>query len=166
VTVTVSFWFFALLAVCVWLGADVLRLGLAAAVHEGGHLAALFLCGGRVRAVELGACGVRIRPRFSHVMSAREQAAMLLAGPAAGLAAALISDLGGKWRFAMLSAGLSIFNLLPVPGLDGGELLRLKMEGNCLSPRTKRRHLGNNAHGRPRQWQKKGAVIHNYDKKC
>ena len=123
--ITISFCFFAVLAATVWLGGDAIRLLLAAAVHEGGHLAAVFFCGGKIRSVEFGGFGIRIRPFFSRLPSARREAAMLLAGPAAGFAACVPALLCGRWRFALLSAGLSCFNLLPFPGLDGGGLLVL-----------------------------------------
>ena len=120
-----GFWFWALLAVAVWAGEDVCLLLLAAAAHELGHLAVLYLCGGRLGSVRIGAYGIRMRARFSSPPSQRAQAAMLLAGPAAGLLAAAIALLSGNFRFAHISAGLSFFNLLPLRGLDGGSLREL-----------------------------------------
>jgi len=125
VRITMSFSFPAMLAAAVWLGEDVVRLTAAAAVHEGGHLAALYAVGGTVRAIEFGSFGIRIRPRFPRIAAQHAQAVMLLAGPVAGFAAGLAAFFLGKYRFALLSAGLSCFNLLPVPGLDGGELVRI-----------------------------------------
>ena len=120
-----GFWFWALLVVAVWAGEDVCLLLLAAAAHELGHLAVLYLCGGRLRSVRIGAFGIRMRARFSSPPSERAQAAMLLAGPAAGLLAAAAALFFGTVRFARISAALSLFNLLPLRGLDGGGLREL-----------------------------------------
>jgi len=116
------FFFCALLVLGVWAGEDVCLLLLACAVHELSHLAALHLCGGRLRSVRVGAFGIRMRARFKSPPSRRAEAFMLLSGPAAGLLAALISLFFGNLRFARLNAALSLFNLLPLRGLDGGGL--------------------------------------------
>lgn len=123
---TVSFWFFAMIALTVWLGENAVRLLLAAAVHECGHLAAVFFYGGRVEEMRLGALGARIRPRFALSLSVSAERVMLAAGPAAGILAGIAALLFGKERFALLSIGLSLFNLLPLPGLDGGGLMTLR----------------------------------------
>ena len=123
--VTVSFWFFALAAACALTGQDVCGLLLAAAIHETGHLAAMACCGGRVERFELGAFGAKILPRYPKVPSAARELAVLSAGPAAGIAAGAAAALLGFWRFAEINWFLSGFNLLPLPGLDGGSILSL-----------------------------------------
>lgn len=104
-----------------------LALLLAAAAHECGHLAALRVCGGRVRALRLDVCGAVIDRRG---LSGRWQEALCAAaGPAAGAVWALIaSRLGAAmaWPVLVSSSGLSLvlslFNLLPAPPLDGGRI--------------------------------------------
>ena len=123
--VTVSFWFFALAAACALTGQDVCGLLLAAAIHETGHLAAMACCGGRVERFELGAFGAKILPRYPKVPSTARELAVLSAGPAAGIAARAAAALLGFWRFAEINWFLSGFNLLPLPGLDGGSILSL-----------------------------------------
>ena len=106
-------------------GTALFFLLLAALCHEAGHLAALWLLGARVKRIRLGWLGAEIcsdTARLSYV----QEIFCVLAGPAVnlllGLALARISD-------AYLLAGASVvqglFNLLPVPSLDGGTALHL-----------------------------------------
>lgn len=122
--IKVSFWFFAALAAAVYLGGDVALVLLAALLHEAGHAAAILWSGGRIERVELRAFSARIQPRYQRVGSLRREAAVLAAGPAAGLLAAGLAAALGSWRFCMVNIALSAFNLLPMRGLDGGSLLR------------------------------------------
>ena len=94
---------------------------LAAAVHEAGHIAVLYAAGGRVRALELTACGAVLRCALPEGKYAR--AAVCLAGPAASFALTALAQSGGAYRLAGASALLGLFNLLPTPPLDGGMAL-------------------------------------------
>ena len=78
----------------------------AALVHEAGHAAALYLAGGRLRQLTLTACG----------------AVMQAALPCGRFACAAVSLAGA-------SALLSLFNLLPLPPLDGGMALAYLSDG-------------------------------------
>lgn len=102
-------------------------LGTAAAflVHEGAHLAALYLGGGRLRALELTLAGAQIRTQGQ--LSCGRELLAVLAGPGSDLLLALVlARLGERWY---LPAGICLaaggFNLLPLPGLDGGRAVRL-----------------------------------------
>ena len=94
---------------------------LAAAVHELGHIAVLYAAGGRVHTLELTACGAVLRCALPEGRYAR--AAVWLAGPAASFALTALAQSGGAYRLAGASALLGLFNLLPVPPLDGGMAL-------------------------------------------
>lgn len=94
---------------------------LAAAVHELGHIAVLYAAGGRVHTLELTACGAVLRCALPEGRYAR--AAVCLAGPAASFALTALAQSGGAYRLAGASALLGLFNLLPVPPLDGGMAL-------------------------------------------
>ena len=56
-------------------------------------------------------------------------AAVSLAGPAAGFALTIAARACGGWRLAGASALLSLFNLLPLPPLDGGMALVYLSDG-------------------------------------
>lgn len=106
-------------------------------IHELGHYVAA-----RQRGVEVGGlffvpflgAAVAFRSGFSDV---RTQAYVALAGPLAGSVAAVLCYLMGRWTdspllIAVAYAGLflNLFNLLPVPMLDGGQITAI------ISPRV------------------------------
>ena len=94
----------------------------AAVIHELGHAAAIYACGGCISGVSLSACGAVIRQgRF---LSYGADCIISLAGPAAGIAAAWLLCIWGFPVAAGANSMLSLFNCLPVLPLDGGCALR------------------------------------------
>lgn len=123
-----SFGFFALLAVYMLLDTNGLGIPVLVSVtlHECGHLAALYYCGGYVDRVEFALYGIRIEKRG--MLTYRGEALVYLGGVCANGGALLLCILLGKWgNFAQINLLLMIFHLLPVGRLDGGALLRLAM---------------------------------------
>lgn len=103
----------------------------AIALHEGGHLLCAAGFGIRPRRISLTARGVGVAMDLD--LTARGARFLIaLAGPAVNLAACLAGAAGwrisgaGCWlEFAAVNGVAALVNLLPVPGLDGGDLLRL-----------------------------------------
>lgn len=101
---------------------------LAAILHECGHLFVLYLLGGRVERAEILPFGGEI-VAGGRTFSYGESALLSFSGAAVNLVCALpllFSD--GRMpnvflTFSGCSLGLALFNLLPVRGLDGGEIL-------------------------------------------
>lgn len=122
--VTCDFWFFAVVAAAVYFGGDALCLLLAALVHEVGHWLALVATNNGVLQLRLRGCCARIIPYYRRLPGLRQELIILVAGPLAGIVFALLLKPFAS-RFAKISLLLSIFNLLPVRGLDGGSILRL-----------------------------------------
>ncbi len=118
-----SFWFFAIVALAVFAGADMVMLLFAVLIHEAGHAAAVVLSGGRITRIYAGMFGIRMYTRFGHYAGSRREILIWLSGPAAGMAAGLLALALSHWRFGAMNLLLSAFNLLPVEGLDGGGVM-------------------------------------------
>ena len=96
----------------------------AAAAHELGHWVAICLLGGRVCRLRLSAVGAEMVLERS--LSYGRECFCALAGPAVNLLLAVCFSRGAQeWTlvFAGLNLALALFNLLPLPALDGGRAL-------------------------------------------
>lgn len=104
---------------------------LAAAFHEGAHLAVLFCLGAPPRSAEFSALGCRMVLDPEKRLSYRRNALVSLAGPAANLLSfGLLALLGkGSLPFAQASLALGAFHSLPVEPLDGGLAFRALLSG-------------------------------------
>ena len=117
--------------------AALLLLGLAALIHELGHLAAAVACGVRITGMRLDLFGARLE--LPGLLSYRQELLVALGGPAANLLTATVlfrawtacgcpvcgasPSLSG-WALVLgvllpASLGLCAVNLLPVASLDG-----------------------------------------------
>lgn len=92
---------------------------LAAAVHEGFHIAAVYLLGGQIHGLSLGSGGAVIS---AAPMSQGRELFCVLAGPVGSLILLLFA----RWipRTAVCALIQSAYNLLPFLNLDGGRALR------------------------------------------
>lgn len=97
-------------------------------VHEAGHALAINACGGRVKSVRADSAGLCMQS-FG-VYGTAQELFVLLAGPMAGLALALVCSHIGRLCVNVLllkTAGISLlltaYNLLPALPLDGGRAL-------------------------------------------
>ena len=98
---------------------------LAALCHELGHLAALALVRARIEQIRLTAFGAEIRADTRYLPYERE-IFCTLAGPAVNLILAVIlARIAGEYLMAGANLFLGVFNLLPLPSLDGGRALHL-----------------------------------------
>lgn len=109
----------------------VMGAAIAAAVHELGHLTALWMCGCPVGSMEIDLGGAVIR---TGAMDDREELCCALAGPMAGALVCLF----GRWfpEAAICAAVQTAFNLLPVYPLDGSRVW-LAMRNICCKPGQK-----------------------------
>ncbi|MBQ3075148.1 MAG: site-2 protease family protein [Clostridia bacterium] len=108
---------------------DILLFLGAVLLHETGHLAALYRYGYPPKRISFSCLGAKMETGESYIPYKKE-AAIYLSGPAAGLFGCLLAFFLLRWHFT--KAGmlffsfnllLTLFNLLPIKGLDGGEAL-------------------------------------------
>ncbi|MBQ4066356.1 MAG: hypothetical protein IJD22_01805 [Clostridia bacterium] len=105
---------------------------LAVSLHEAGHvLSSLILCK-RLPTLSLSGAGLRLCCHGPHTTAAA--IAISLSGSAFGIAAAILPILPKGFRLASL--GLSLMNLLPISGLDGGGALLIFLETLMLPDRA------------------------------
>lgn len=103
-----------------------LATGLAAAVHECGHLLAAFVLKIPIRMLEIDLMGAKIYPK-GLIPSYGAEAILAAAGPLFSLLLALPTlPFSSPFAAALQAATLSLalFNLLPIKGFDGGRMLR------------------------------------------
>ena len=96
---------------------------LACCLHEGGHALAMAACKVALREIRLCPWGIRME-RAAGERSRGIECLIAASGPFVNLIAALI-----LWpiseRIAAIQTACGLFNLLPLEGMDGGDLLRL-----------------------------------------
>jgi len=132
VPLSVSAYFMGMVALCFALGlAEEISLGLFfAALHEIGHLGAMFVFRARPQRVCLAAAGMRIECPPGLSLSFTKEIVIAFAGPAVSLTLAgffavayhvhaipLLQDC------ALINFGFALINLMPVRQLDGGRAL-------------------------------------------
>ena len=112
---------------------ELLALFLPILAHELGHVLAILALGQHIRAFQAEMGGFRLH--YDGGAGPAERAMIAAAGPLAGFLYALCASAlaaGTALREAELSAGLSLaqslLNLLPIRGLDGGEILSCLLE--------------------------------------
>lgn len=116
-------------------GGNVFAAAIAAAFHELGHLVLILLQGSLPRRLTLEVSGACLRC-YGPEPSANQELLRAMAGPSAGLLLWLIlrSSVSGFLSTAgEMSLMLSLVNLLPAPGLDGGRVLNAIITGT-VSP--------------------------------
>lgn len=104
---------------------------LAVCAHEGAHLFAMKAYQQPIKSVRLEAFGILIE-REKTPAALRQNLVIGMAGCAANLAAFLLFGTGYYWlrdmwllRAAFINLGLCMLNVLPVQGLDGGQVVLL-----------------------------------------
>ena len=109
-------------------------------LHEGGHALAILLFGGRIYRLTPHFFGLTITTEaLSHNT---DRIAVFLAGPFFGILGYLLAaPFESLSPFAEISLGLSLFNLLPIETLDGGEALRILL-CELFPPRIGKRIAG------------------------
>ena len=98
----------------------------AALLHELGHLLAMAVCGVSVTAVCLCPLGVRIER--AEPTSLNRELLINLSGPMVNLLLALVLYRAEKFPFSAVNCVLGLFELCPLPSLDGGQALFCLMQ--------------------------------------
>lgn len=103
-------------------------------LHEMGHLLCAALFHVAPAAIVFSVRGVGITMNLD-CLSARRRFWIALAGPAVNLCLGGFTALLGLYTWAAVNGVIGICNLIPIPGLDGGDLLQISLE----------QHIGSNA---------------------
>lgn len=122
--ISCDFWFFTLISIAIYLGGEALCLLLAVLLHEMGHCLAIVATQNSISQLRLRGCDIRIIPCYRRVPSVCQELIILISGPMAGILGAMLFKTTAP-QFSKISLLLSIFNLLPIYGLDGGSILNL-----------------------------------------
>lgn len=123
-SVSISFWFLLLIAAAIYLGkGTAIPLIVAIILHELAHLAAIALCGYKIRAVKFTIKGIQIDISAQNKARLTSELIISFAGPLVGLLTAWAFFALKLPDFGYVSVILSLFNLLPIAGLDGGKIL-------------------------------------------
>lgn len=133
IRVQADFGFFLLLSLALLFDRSGLAVGCicAALLHELGHLLAMAVCGVPVTAVCLCPLGVRIERAAAP--SLHRELFVNLSGPMFNLLLALVLYCAGKFSFSAVNCALGLFELCPLPSLDGGQALFCLMQRHfCL----------------------------------
>ncbi len=97
---------------------NLLELLIFSSLHEIGHLAALYISGGKADEIKLSFYGFAIK--YSVKLKRNREFLVLLAGPAVNLVLFILFRNG-------INLMLFLFNILPIYPLDGGRILNLYM---------------------------------------
>lgn len=130
--VGVSFWGLLALAITISPWLVVISILVAAALHECGHLVMLRLFHVPIEGLKLSALGAELYARRAENLSYGRELLVTLAGPAANALCAVVFAMLSRFLiwpdgfvFAGANAILCIYNLLPIPPLDGGRTVYL-----------------------------------------
>lgn len=120
---------------CLFLPGKAPALLLSMALHEAGHLAALWYFRAAPRRVAVSALGLRIVLPEGPGLGGGRGAAISLMGPGMNLLCFLLSGAAGRAEapFALANFSLCTLHLLPIEPLDGGLALRHLLEAR-LAP--------------------------------
>ena len=99
---------------------------IAISVHEAGHLAAARILNIDIKSITLSLVGARMECKSTP--SYKKELALAAAGPCAGAVLSLFcflinNDSPPLFYLGAISLALTVFNLIPLPSLDGGRIL-------------------------------------------
>jgi len=99
-------------------------------LHESGHIAAMALMGIKPKSLTFYSGGIGMKG--DTMLSPAREIFILSAGCFVNLILALWGTLAGNRIFTGINLALMLFNLLPLPCLDGGRIIKAIAE--CISP--------------------------------
>ncbi len=124
ISVEISFWFIAVITLLLVLfpESDGAMCFIFCILHELGHLSAMLIFKKKTEKISFGYFGIKIVTGKQFLPPVKE-AVIAFAGPLVNLILYVLLYAVNQKAYAVMSFGLAVFNLLPVPMLDGGHII-------------------------------------------
>ncbi len=108
---------------------------ISAALHELGHLSAIFIFGEKPKEIVFTPFGIRIERRENHSLSFTKEAVCAFSGPFINLILALIFR---NTYFSEVNLAIAFLNLLPCEPLDGSKILENILKNKLSSEKVEK----------------------------
>jgi membrane-associated protease RseP (regulator of RpoE activity) len=92
-------------------------------IHELGHITAICCCGDGVKKMHFLIGGIKIIRQRKRLLSYKQDLIIMFAGAFANIIAAVLLLCAGNRQAGCINLCLAFFNLLPLPHLDGGDIV-------------------------------------------
>ncbi len=128
-TLNFTFGFFLTLAIVTFFQVKLIKLILIfSLIHELAHIVAMSACGVKETSIKFHLCGIAIIGDCVEVLSKKNKMFVYLSGCVLNLFLTGVFIVVGKYSYSMINLCMCVFNLLPIEGFDGKNIMSLIWE--------------------------------------